>query len=266
VQLLLGGLCLQSWRRRVEQAWAPLFRPLEGAVLAVASVGCSALAVLDLSERINVQTYDTVNLITFVATAFLMPVLGWLLVSSLVRPARAAAVASVGEVRRAFVRFQLFVVLTAAALAGAYALVLDRTGLGSEESEVMWATITQGLLIAETTVATLLLASRRRDGRHRVLTVGAIVVLMQVAFTVGVYNLEVEHVAMTQASGLPFMLRMEASPYWLAFLVVLWAAGLGLILAALLRERDRARAEDANGDLADELDDDDTDGRSKWLH
>src|SRR5690606_16688453 len=48
VQTLLGGLCLLSWRRRVEQAWAPLFRPVEGAVLALVSVGCSALAVLDL--------------------------------------------------------------------------------------------------------------------------------------------------------------------------------------------------------------------------
>ena len=68
MQTMLGGLCLLSWRRRVEQAWSPLFRPLEGAALALLSVGCSALAVLDLSARINVQTYDTVNLITFVST------------------------------------------------------------------------------------------------------------------------------------------------------------------------------------------------------
>jgi hypothetical protein len=265
-QALLGGLCLLSWRRRVEQAWAPLFRPLEGAVLAIASVGCSALAVLDLSERINVQTYDAVNLITFVATAFLMPILGWLLVSSLVRPARAAAVASVQEVRRAFGRFQLFLVLTAGALAGAYVLVLERTGLAAEDSEIMWATITQGVLIAQTIVATLLWTSRKRDGRHRVLILGAIVVLMQIAFTVGVYNLEVEHVALTQASAMPLLLGMDASPYWLAFLVVLWAAGLGLILAALLRERDRAKADRADADLEDELDEEDEDGRSKWLH
>src|SRR5690606_17264120 len=33
VQGVLGILCLSSWRRRVEQAWAPLFRPLEGATL-----------------------------------------------------------------------------------------------------------------------------------------------------------------------------------------------------------------------------------------
>jgi hypothetical protein len=265
-QALLGGLCLLSWRRRVEQAWAPLFRPLEGAALAIASVGCSALAVLDLSERINVQTYDAVNLITFVATAFLMPILGWLLVSSLVRPARAVAVASVQEVRRAFGRFQVFVVLTAGALAGAYMLVLERTGLAAEDSEIMWATITQGVLIAQTAVATLLWASRKREGRHRVLILGAIVVLMQIAFTVGVYNLEVEHVALTQASAMPLLVGMDASPYWLAFLVVLWAAGLGLILAALLRERDRAKAERSEAELADDLDDDEEDGRSKWLH
>ena len=266
VQAVLGGLCLLSWRRRVEQAWAPLFKPLEGAILAIASVGCSALALLDLSERVNVQTYDAVNLITFVATAFLMPILGWLLVSSLVRPARAASVASVQEVRRAFGRFQLFVVLTAGALAAAYMTVIERTGLAAEDSEIMWATITQGVLVAQTAVAALLWASRKREGRHRVLILGTIVVLMQAAFTVGVYNLEVEHVALTQASALPLLVGMDASPYWLAFLVVLWAAGLGLILAAILRERDKAKADRAEADLADDLDDDDEDGRSKWLH
>lgn len=260
VQTLLGGLCLLSWRRRVEQAWAPLFRPIEGAALALVSVGCSALAVLDLSQRIHVQTYDTVNLITFVSTAFLMPVLGWLLVSSLVRPARASAVASVGEVRRAFGRFQLFVVLTAAALAGAYMLVLESTHLRTEKSEVMWATLTQGLLVAETVVATLLLSSRRRDGRHRVLILGATMALLQLAFAVAVYNLEVEHVAFTQKAGKPFMMGMDASPYWVAFLVVLWAGGLALVLAALLRERNREKPTTAQAP------EDELDKGNRWLH
>lgn len=263
IQVLLGVMSLLSWSRRVEQAWAPLFRPFEGAMLALASVGCSALAVLDLSERVNVQTYDDVNLITFVATAFLMPVLGWLLVTSLVRPARASAVTSVRETRRGFLRFQLFVGLTAAALAGAYALVIDRTGLGQEDSEIMWATIAQGLLIAESVVATLLWASRRREHRHRILIIGATIVLLQIAHAVGVYNLEVEHVALTQASANPFLLGLEASPYWTAFLVVLWAAGLGLVLAALLRERDRAKQESEDA-LLDE--DDPSEKRQRWLH
>lgn len=262
VQTLLGGLCLLSWRRRVEQAWAPLFRPIEGAALALVSVGCSALAVLDLSQRIHVQTYDTVNLITFVSTAFLMPVLGWLLVSSLVRPARASAVASVEEVRRAFGRFQLFVVLTAAALAGAYMLVLESTHLRTEKSEVMWATLTQGLLVAETAVATLLLASRRREGKHRVLILGVTVALLQLAFAVAVYNLEVEHVAFTQKAGRPFMMGMDASPYWMAFLVVLWGAGLALVLAALLRERGREKPTTVQ---APEDEANPTNG-NRWLH
>lgn len=260
-QVMLGSLCLLSWRRRVEQAWAPLFRPVEGAALALMSVGCSALAVLDLSERINVQTYDTVNLITFVSTAFLMPVLGWLLVSSLVRPARASAVASATEARRAFLRFQVFVVLTAAALAGAYMLVLNGTHLRAEKSEVMWATLTQGLLVAETAVATLLWASRRREGKHRVFILGTAVALLQLAFAVAVYNLEVEHVAFTQKAGLPFMVGMDASPYWIAFLVVLWAAGLGLVLAALLRER--GREQQAAPMPEDEAD---PEGGRRWLH
>jgi hypothetical protein len=263
-QVLLGGLCLLSWRRRVEQAWAPLFRPIEGAMLGLVSVGCSALALLDLSEQIHVQTYDQVNLITFVATGFLMPVLGWLLVSSLVRPARAAAVASCDEVRRAFMRFQAFVVLTAGALACAYIMVLQRTGLGSEKSEIMFATIAQGLLVAETAVATLLWASRKREGRHRVLVLGATVVLLQLGLTAGVYNLEVEHVALTQSSGSPWLVGMDASPYWLAFLVVLWAAGLGLVLAALLRERDRTKADEAAADP--DAGDDDGEEKQRWLH
>jgi len=261
VQGMLGCLCLLSWRRRVEQAWSPLFRPLEGALLALASVGCSALAVLDLSARLNVQTYDTVNLVTAVATAFLMPVLGWLLVSSLVRPARASALASVSEVRRAFVRFQIFIVLTFAALAMSYTMVLHETGLASEKSEVMWATLMQGLLVAETAAATLLWASRRRDGKHRVLILGAAISIVQLAFAIAVYNLEVEHVALTQAAGNPFLVGMEASPYWVAFMVVLWGAGLGLVLAALLREKNRG---DRPTQAADE--EHGEDDRPRYLH
>lgn len=262
IQALLGGLCLLSWRRRVEQAWAPLFRPLEGAVLALASVGCSALAVLDLSARINVQTYDTVNLITFVSMGFLMPVLAWLLVSSLVRPARAAAVASASEARRAFGRFQLFLLLTTAGLATSYMMVLEQTGLASEKSELMWATLAQIVLVAQTAVATLLWASRRREGKHRVLVLGAVVTLVQLAFAVAVYNLEVDHVAFTQQPGMPLLVGMEASPYWTALMVVLWAAGLGLMLTALMRERSR---DEAAGDRTADEEDADAQGQ-RWLH
>ena len=189
IQALFGLLCLMSWRRRVEQPWAPLFHPFEGALLALASVGCSALSVLDLSERVHVQTYDDVNLITFVAVGFLMPVLGWLLVTSLVRPARAASVASVTEARRGFLRFQLFVLLTAGALALAYRLVLERTGLATEQSEVMWATLAHGLMMAETVVATLLWTSRRTRSRHRPLMVGFSVVVLQLIAAVAIYGL-----------------------------------------------------------------------------
>lgn len=262
VQLLLGGMCLMSWRRRVEQGWAPLFRPAEGALLALASVGCSALVLLDLSERLQVQTYDMVNLITFASTAFLMPVLGWLLVSSLVRPARASAVASSGEARRAFLRFQVFVALTGMALAAAYTLVLEQSPMHSEKSEVMWATITQGLLVAETAVATLLLASRRRSGKHRIVILGTIVSLLQLGFAIAVYGLEVEHVAFTQKAGLPLMVGMQASPYWFAFLAVMWAAGLGLVLAALMRER--AKEDEPPIQVAPDASDE-QDGR-RWVH
>lgn len=260
IQAMFGLLCLLSWRRRVEQPWAPLFRPFEGALLALASVGCSALSVLDLSERVHVQTYDDVNLITFVAVGFLMPVLGWLLVTSLVRPARAASVASVTEARRGFLRFQLFVLLTAGALAVAYRLVLERTGLASEQSEVMWATLAHGLMMAETVVATLLWTSRRTRGRHRPLMVGFSVVVLQLVAAVAIYGLEVDHVALTRAPANPFLVGMGASPYLTAFLVLLWAAGLGLILAAVLRERDHAPEPESN--LAEDGDDQ----GQRWLH
>lgn len=261
IQALFGLMCLMSWRRRVEQPWAPLFRPMEGAVLALASVGCSALAVLDLSGRVHVQTYDDVNLITFVAVGFLVPVLGWLLVTSLVRPARASSVASVSEARRGFLRFQLFVLLTAGALAIAYQMVLERTGLASEQSEVMWATLAHGLMIGETIVATLLWTSRRHHGRHRSLMVGASVVILQLAAAAAIYGIEVNHVAMTRAAANPFLLGMGASPYLTAFLVLLWAAGLGLILAAVLRERDRAGSDESETSVVE----DDEQGR-RWLH
>lgn len=260
IQAMFGLLCLMSWRRRVEQPWAPLFRPLEGALLALASVGCSALSVLDLSERVDVQTYDDVNLITFVAIGFLVPVLGWLLVTSLVRPARAASVASVTEARRGFLRFQAFVLLTAAALAVAYRLVLERTGLANEQSEVMWATLAHGLMIGEAIVATLLWTSRRRTGRHRSLMVGFSVVVLQLVAAVALYGLEVDHVALTRAPANPFLIGMGASPYLTAFLVLLWAAGLGLVLAAVLRER--GQGEEARPDLSEG---EESEGQ-RWLH
>lgn len=259
IQAMFGLLCLMSWRRRVEQPWAPLFRPFEGALLALASVGCSALSVLDLSERVHVQTYDDVNLITFVAVGFLVPVLGWLLVTSLVRPARAASVASVVEARRGFLRFQLFILLTAGALAVAYRLVLERTGLASEQSEVMWATLTHGLMIGQTIVATLLWTSRRRRGRHRSLMIGFSVVVLQLIAAVGIYGLEVNHVALTRAPANPFLIGMGASPYLTAFMVLLWAAGLGLVLAAVMRERGNTE-EPQRGTSEDE------DQGQRWLH
>ena len=91
--------------------------------------------------------------------------------------------------------------------------------------------------------------------------VGTSVVLLQLAAAVGVYNLEVDHVALTQSAANPFLVGMGASAYWTAFLVMLWAAGLGLILAAVLRERGRA-AEESEDALLDEHADE---GR-RWLH
>ena len=141
---------------------------------------------------------------------------------------------------------------------------MEQTGLSREASEVMWATLTQIVLIAETAVAMLLLASRKRDGKHRVFMVGGALLLLQIALAIGTYRVEVDHVAITHQAGSPFLLGMNASPYWITFMILLWGAGLGMIIAALLRERDltsasAAEAEEQAGESEEEH-------RQRWLH
>lgn len=264
-QLMLAGICLMSWRRRVEQAWAPLFRPAEGVALALASIGCSALTMVDLSARINTQSFDSLNLVTFLASAFLLPLLGWLLIASLRRPARAHATPSHVEARSAFLRFQGVLALTMATVGMAYTQVMARSGLSGEQSEVMWATLAQVVLIAETAVAGLLLSSRRRDGKLGVSMATAALLVVQIAFAVLVYRLEVDHVALTHSAGAPFLYGMGASPYWIALMILVWGAGFGLILTAMLRERDRAKAAAAESEASEE-ESDGGDRRGRWLH
>jgi hypothetical protein len=121
-------------------------------------------------------------------------------------------------------------------------MVMNQAGLATEDSEVMWATLGQLLLAAETGVATLLWASRRREGKLRVAFAGGAVVLMQIGAVFGTYGLEVEHVALTNSAAMPMLLNAEVSGYWLAFMVLCWAAGLALIFTALLRRRDEKQA------------------------
>lgn len=266
-QLMVAGICLMSWRRRVEQAWAPLFRPAEGIALAVASIGCSALTMVDLSARINTQSFDSLNLVTFLASAFLLPLLGWLLVASLRRPARAHAVPSHVEARSAFLRFQGVLALTMLAVGFAYSNVMASSGLSGEQSEVMWATLAQVVLVAETAVAGLLLTSRRREGKLGISMMTGALLVVQIAFAVLVYRLEVDHVALTHSPGMPFLYGMGASPYWIALMILVWGAGFGLILTAMLRERDRVKAAAAaETEEQGEEDGEATDGRGRWLH
>lgn len=260
IQGLLGLVCLNSWRRRVEQGWAPLFRPAEGVILALASIGCSALTLLDINSHHQAQDFDALNVLTFLSSAFLLPLLAWLLVASLRRPARAHAVADHIEARRAFLRFQGFLALSTLLVGGTYHTVMNQAGLATEDSEIMWATLAQLLLAAETGVATLLWASRRREGKLRVAFVGGAVVLMQIGAVFGTYGLEVEHVALTNSAATPLLLNAEISGYWLAFMVLCWGAGLALIFTALLRRRDEkqaaahAAAAQAEADAEDEDD------------
>ncbi len=268
VQVLLGMVCLHTWRRRVEQSWAPLFRPVEGIVLSVASVGCSALTLLDLSARVGTQDFDQLNLLTFMSSAFLLPVVAWLIVVSLRRPARANGQPSHIEARRAFVRFQLLLGATGVAVGLAYSLVMANSHLSTQQTEVMWATLTQGVLAAETALGALLWASRRRTGRAKVVLAGSALVMVQAAFTFGVYWLEVAHVARYNAPALPFMVGMDVSPYWVALMILLWAAGIAMIAAALMASRTRPSAEtQAAGDApaVDEDEEDDGEPRGRRL-
>lgn len=258
-QAILGLVCLASWRRRVEQGWAPLFRPVDGVLLALTSIGCSALTLLDISNHHQAQDFDALNLLTFLSTAFLLPMLAWLLVASLRRPARAKAVADHIEARRAFLRFQGFVLVSSVLVGLTYHLVMNEAGLATADSEVMWATLTQLLLAAETGVATLLWASRRREGKLRVAFLGGGIVLMQLAAVFGTYGIEVQHVALHNSAASPLLLNVEVSPYWLGFVVLCWAFGLALIFTALMRRRDEKQAAQARAEADAEFDDDDDD-------
>lgn len=200
------------------------------------------------------------------ASSFLLPLLGWLLVSSLRRPARASAVANHVEARSAFWRFQGILATTVAVVAMTYHFVMQRSGLAGEASEVMWATLTQVLLIVETAIGALLWSSRSRDGKHRVAMLGGALIILQVAFAALVYRLEVDYVAIHHAAGSPFLLGMEASPYWIGFMILLWGAGLGLILTALLRDRDQIAAESAAAARQSDDEGDDEQPRGRWLH
>lgn len=262
-QVILGAIALVNWQRRVEQAWLPLFRPLDGILLALLSIGCSALAVIDMSQQLRVNSYDEANFVTIVAASFLVPILGWLLVSSLIRPARASANTTVEQARAGLLRFQGFLLLGGIVLVGTYVEVLRRAGMDSQHTEVMWATITHCVFIAETIAATLLAASRWVQRRAGILAVGGIVVLLQTIAGGMLYSLEVEYVAVAKSAIDPFSLAASSSAYWLVFLVLLWASGLGLILAALLRERDRLERAHED-DERDENGDDESPNR--WLH
>jgi hypothetical protein len=62
---------------------------------------------------------------------------------------------------------------------------------------------------------------------------------------------------------------MGASPYWIALMILVWGAGFGLILTALLRERDRSKAA-AAAEAEEPNEDGETgetgDRRGRWLH
>ena len=259
-QLLLGYMCLRSWRRRVEQPWAPLFVPAEGLLLAAGSIAASALCLLDLSNRTHAQSFDALNLLTFLSCSFLVPVLGWLLVTSLRRPARARAAADTTETRRAFLRFQGILIGGTMLVGLAYHFVLSGSLMATTASELMWATLAQVLLVVETAVASFLWVSRRSEGKLRASFACGSILLLQVVGIAAAYGLEVEHVARTNSAAMPLLLNVDASVHWVGFVVLLWAAGLAIIFTALRRDRERAPQAPHSPDLHMPEDDEEEDG------
>ncbi|HFE45765.1 MAG TPA: hypothetical protein ENJ18_09805 [Nannocystis exedens] len=62
---------------------------------------------------------------------------------------------------------------------------------------------------------------------------------------------------------------MDASPYWVALMILLWGAGFGLILTALLRDRDRISAERQADDDESHYEGEgegESNGGHRWLH
>ncbi len=241
-QLLLGIACLRTWSRRVEQPWAPLFQPAEGLTLAMACIGGAALCMLELAPRWGARDFDGLNALTFLAIAAASPIVIALLIASLRRPARASAVPDHVEARFAFGRFQL-VLLTAVALLGAtYAGVVSVAGTQTQDTELMWATLAQGLLVLETAAATFLWSSRRRERKIAALATGAVVVTAQLVAVAVVYVMEGRFVARFSQPAMPLMLGSNISNYWFAALLLLWGAGAAIVAAALIADRREAKA------------------------
>ena len=150
-----------------------------------------------------------------------------------------------------------------------YHFVMNRSGLGTEPSELMWATLTQVVLIAETAIGTLLWVSRKRQGKHRAVMLGTALLVLQTVFAVLVYRIEGDFVAISHSAGSPFLMGMDASPYWVALMILLWGAGFGLILTALLRDRDRISAERQADDDESHYEGEgegESNGGHRWLH
>lgn len=241
LQVALAVICLRTWTRRVERAWEPLLTPGEGVALALASIGASLITLLDIASRSGAQSLEELNVATFVSMGLLLPVLGWLIVASLRRPARANAVAGHVAARWAFARFQGVLAIAAATTAVAYAVLMESAGLPAAGAEVMWATLAQVLLLAETAAAVVLCVARRREGKHRVALLGGLALVLQAIAVIAVYQLEAAYVVRSATAGF-WAIAEGTSPYWLAFLALLWGTGLAIVFTALLRERDRKQA------------------------
>ncbi|TPV94635.1 MAG: hypothetical protein B7733_14260 [Myxococcales bacterium FL481] len=261
LQFAMAVACLRLWSRRVERPWEPLLSPVEGVSLALASLGASLIVLFDIAARSEASSLAQLNGATFVASALLLPTLGWLFAVSLRRPARANAVADHVATRWAFARFQAVLAVAATTLTLAYGALMQSIDLSPRGAEVMWGTLAQTLLLAETAVGLLLCAARRRRGKLRVALFGGLLVLLQAIAVVVVYELETTSALHWGTEGSLAALSEATSPYWLVFLALLWGTGLAVVMTALLRKRDRQRAEAKERERSVDPDDDGMPGR-----
>ena len=242
-QLALAYFCLRSWRRRVESAWNPLFQPLEGWALSFISIAFSALALIELADRAQAHDFAALNFLTALSSVFLIPLLAWLVLSSLRRPARNQAAIDFEEARWAFLRAQVPLLVAAGFLGASYGLSMELFQLEDSRQQPMLATLAQVFLLVESGLGALLWFRRRREQKGRIAMVALFVFGLQAMTAAIVYGLEVQHVNDTAHFAWPLLANAEVSPFWYLLIALAWGCGLALVLTALLRERDAERAE-----------------------
>jgi hypothetical protein len=100
-----------------------------------------------------------------------------------------------------------------------------------------------------------------------VLALGGLVVLAQGAFTAAVYAVEASWVLAHGRAASAVLLGMDLSPWWLLALVVLWALGIAIVVAAVLLDKADLAKRTVAPLHKDRTNDGETDADGQtWLH